>query len=211
MKRILTVVAVLVSMAGVADENQLPSVDMAALRVNVTNWCIRASRSEQVWEAGRKMKAYYGLGDPEMTALLSGCMALFNGRTDYQQSYYHLYGLMQRTCGTNAAPVLAGIVRQNRDSTNVRLAYSAYCASLSMSTECFSLGCEVLDSDQYDVAVRREVFAQVARWRRLGELSEDGGLISRCNSFYSERATKDADFRTFVGFWRWPGQEGGQE
>lgn len=194
-----------------ASEETQGDVDMARLRANVTNLCIRAVRTEDVWATGARMKSHYRFSNAEMTELLSGCLPLLEGRTDYKVSYYHLYGLMQRTCGTNAAPVLAGAVHQNRDEYDVRYAYMAYCEVLGMDALCFRLAEEILDSDLYGQVVRSGVYKRVAQWKKRARETNDESLIRRCNDFYQSRHLKDNDFGLFVRNRDWQSSDGGLE
>ena len=210
MKTVLAMVVIFLVMMGMCADKSSSVVDLGSLRMNITNLCIKAVRSEQVWEAGIKVKEDHGFSDTDMTELLSGCISMLAGRTDYKVSYYHLYGLMQRTCSTNVAQVLASSVRANRDELDVRFAFAAYCEVLQMDESCFSLGCEILDADEsYGHLARSGVYKQVARWRRNAESQDNGILVQRCNSFYASRQNKDSDFRSFVSRESWPGSSSG--
>ena len=210
MNKFLTLV-ILLSVSVLANAEEKPSIpDFERLRVGITNRCVTAIRSEDVWNTGYWIKNKYELSDAEMTEILAGCIPMLESRTDYKVSYYHLYGLMQRTCSTNVAQVLASSVRANRDELDVRFAFAAYCEVLQMDESCFSLGCEILDADEsYGHLARSGVYKQVARWRRNAESQDNGILVQRCNSFYASRQNKDSDFRSFVSRESWPDSSSG--
>ena len=135
---------------------------------------------------------------------------MIESRTDYKVSHFHLFGLLERTCGTNAIPVLAAVVRENRNDYDVRYAFSSYCAIADMDESCFALGAEILDSPDYGEWSRWAVYSRINRRRTKALKSGDQAFLQRCERFYLSRYQKDADFRQHVGHQRWPGPDNGR-
>ena len=206
MRRLLLMLATLSIVAvSQADDQVRPPVDYQSVRVTITNICVRALETELVWLSGDSIKSKYGFSDAEMTELLSGCLPMIESRTDYKVSHFHLFGLLERTCGTNAIPVLAAVVRENRNDNDVCYAYSSYCEVANMDESCFALGSEILDSPDYGEWSRWAVYSRINRRRTKALKSGDQAFLQRCERFYLSRYQKDADFRQHVGHQRWPG------
>lgn len=204
MRRLLMMIALLSAVAASkADDQVRPPVDYQTVRVNITNICIRALDTEMVWLSGDSIKSKYGFSDAEMTELLSGCIPMIESRTDYKISHFRLFGLLERTCGTNAIPVLAQVVRDNKNDYDVRYAYSSYCAIANMDESCFTLGSEILDSPDYGEWSRWAVYSRISRRRVKALKNGDQAFLRRCESFYLSRYQKDADFRQHVGYQDW--------
>lgn len=206
MKRILIAYLLLVPVVINATES-LTEADFGRIRISITNWCARAVQSEQVWTVGQGVKSRHGFSDAQMTELLSGCIPMLEERTDYKISHYHLFGLFERTCGTNAIPVLAKVVRDNKNDYDVRFAYAAYCEIANMDESCFVLAEEILDSPDYGEWSRWAAYSYIGR-RRAKALKNGNGdqlFLQRCEMFYRSRQNRDSDFRKHVGYQKWPG------
>ena len=206
MKKWVMIFAVLASVVLNAEESPKP-VDLGRIRVSITNCCAQAVLTEHVWEFGQAIKSKYSFSDAQMTELLEGCIPMVKARTDYKVSHYHLFGLFERTCGTNAIPVLVSVVRENKNDYDVRYAYAAYCVLKDMDESCFTLGSEILDSANYGEWSRWAVYSRIGRRREKAVKSGDQVFLQRCELFYRSRQSKDVDFRKHVGYQNWPGPD----
>lgn len=202
--RIILMMFLLVSISTLMASENAATIDYQPIRVNITNWCVRAFQSEQVWDVGATIKVNRGFSDAQMTELLAGCIPMIESRTDYKISHFHLFGLLERVCGTNSLPVLVQVIRDNKNDYDVRFAYSAYCVICDMDESCFTLGSEILDSPSSGEWSRWAVYSRIGRRRAKALKAGDQTFLQRCDNFYRSRYKKDVDFRKNVGYQKWP-------